>query len=68
MKHNEAKRQLQHALKHQQTISIPKLNMLLQNLNISTSKTVRVIKKRNGRITVIHWNGEDYIWRDKDGR
>ena len=35
MKYNEAKRQLQHALKHQQTISIPKLNEILQSMNFS---------------------------------
>ena len=35
MKYEQAKAQLQHALKHQKTISIPKLNTLLQSLNIS---------------------------------
>ena len=35
MKYEQAKAQLQHALKHQKTISIPKLNTLLQALNIS---------------------------------
>lgn len=35
MKYEQAKAQLQHALKHQKTISIPKLNTLLQSMNIS---------------------------------
>jgi hypothetical protein len=35
LKYEQAKAQLQHALKHQKTISIPKLNTLLQALNIS---------------------------------
>ncbi len=35
MKYKQAKAQLQHALKHQKTISIPKLNTLLQSMNIS---------------------------------
>ena len=35
MKYEQAKAQLQYALKHQKTISIPKLNTLLQALNIS---------------------------------
>jgi len=35
MKYNEAKLSLTHALKHQQTISIKKLDMLLRSLNIS---------------------------------
>lgn len=35
MKYEQAKAQLQHALKHQKTISIPKLNKLLQSMNIS---------------------------------
>ena len=35
MKYEQAKAQLQHALKHQKTISISKLNKLLQSLNIS---------------------------------
>ncbi|MGY6765709.1 hypothetical protein ACW73O_11800 [Faecalibacterium prausnitzii] len=35
MKYEQAKAQLKHALKHQKTISIPKLNTLLQALNIS---------------------------------
>jgi len=35
LKYEQAKAQLQHALKHQKTISIPKLNTLLQSLNIS---------------------------------
>jgi hypothetical protein len=35
LKYKQAKAQLQHALKHQKTISIPKLNTLLQSMNIS---------------------------------
>jgi hypothetical protein len=35
LKYEQAKAQLQHALKHQKTISIPKLNTLLQSMNIS---------------------------------
>ncbi|MEN2465932.1 hypothetical protein [Ornithinibacillus sp. JPR2-1] len=35
MKYEQAKAQLQHALKHQKTISIPKLNTLLHSMNIS---------------------------------
>ena len=35
MKYEQAKAQLQYALKHQKTISIPKLNALLQSMNIS---------------------------------
>lgn len=35
MKYEQAKAQLQQALKHQKTISIPKLNKLLQSMNIS---------------------------------
>lgn len=35
MKYEQAKAQLQYALKHQKTISIPKLNKLLQSMNIS---------------------------------
>ena len=35
MKYEQAKAQLQHALKHQKTISIPKLKTLLQSMNIS---------------------------------
>ncbi|WP_346207634.1 hypothetical protein NSS91_16145 [Caldifermentibacillus hisashii] len=35
MKYEQAKAQLQQALKHQKTISIPKLNKLLQSVNIS---------------------------------
>lgn len=36
MKFHEARRQLQHALKHQKTISIPKLSRIIQAMNIST--------------------------------
>lgn len=35
MKMAEAKRQLEHAIKHQKTISIPKLDRILQSMNIS---------------------------------
>ena len=57
MKYEQAKEQLQHALKHQKTISIPKLNTLLQSMNISLkpSESVEVkylkneIKKLNKR-------------------
>jgi hypothetical protein len=44
LKYEQAKAQLQHALKHQKTISIPKLNMLLQSMNISleASESVEV--------------------------
>ena len=68
MKYEEAKKQLQHALKNQQTIRISKLNKLLQSLNISTTRTVEVIKERNNRITAIRWNNEEYVWRDTNER
>jgi hypothetical protein len=44
LKYEQAKAQLQHALKHQKTISIPKLNTLLQSMNISleASESVEV--------------------------
>ncbi len=35
MKYHEAKTSLRHALNHQQTISIKKLDMLLRSLNIN---------------------------------
>ena len=40
MKFKEAKKQLQHALDHQQTISINKLKKLMQsmNMNLETSR------------------------------
>ncbi len=41
MKYNEAKSSLRHALKHQQTISIKKLDMLLRSLNINLEGNVR---------------------------
>jgi len=48
MNHNEAKQQLQHALKNQQTISINKLKNLMQALNMSLEpskdKEVRYLK------------------------
>lgn len=49
MKYEQAKAQLQHALKHQKTISIPKLNTLLQSVNISLepSESVEVKYLKN---------------------
>ncbi|MFA8439318.1 hypothetical protein [Pueribacillus sp. YX66] len=48
MKYKEAKRQFEHALKHQKTISIPKLRRIMQAMNItlepSESKEVRYLK------------------------
>lgn len=41
MKYDEAKISLSHALNHQQTISVSKLNKLLQSLNIDIEKTVK---------------------------
>lgn len=38
MKYEEAQQQLKYALKNQQTISIPKLNKILQAMNISLKK------------------------------
>lgn len=38
MKYKEAQQQLRHALKNQQTISIPKLSKILQAMNISLKK------------------------------
>lgn len=39
MNFEEAKRQLRYALRNQKTISIDKLNKLLQSMNISTKRT-----------------------------
>lgn len=48
MKYAEAKRQFEQALKHQKTISIPKLRKIMQAMNItlepSESKEVRYLK------------------------
>jgi len=41
MKYKDAKLSLTHALNHQQTISIKKLDMLLRSLNISLEGNVR---------------------------
>ena len=41
MKYKEAKTSLRHALNHQQTISIRKLDMLLRSLNISVEGNTR---------------------------
>ena len=41
MKYNEAKTSLRHALNHQQTISIKKLDMLLRSLNINLEGNTR---------------------------
>ena len=41
MKYHEAKISLTHALNHQQTISIRKLDMLLRSLNISVEGNTR---------------------------
>jgi len=41
MKYKEAKSSLRHALNHQQTISIKKLDMLLRSLNISIEGNTR---------------------------
>ena len=42
MRYEQAKVQLQQALKHQKTISIPKLNTLLQSMNISLTPSESV--------------------------
>ena len=42
MKYEQAKAQLKHALKHQKTISITKLNTLLQSMNISLNPSESV--------------------------
>ncbi|MBU5342307.1 hypothetical protein [Caldifermentibacillus hisashii] len=49
MKYEQAKAQLKHALKHQKTISITKLNTLLQSMNISLepSESVEVKYLKN---------------------
>lgn len=39
MKYHEAKKQFKYALKHQQTISIPKLSKLMQSMNMSLEST-----------------------------
>lgn len=41
MKYDEAKTSLSHALNHQQSISISKLNKLLQSLNIDNEQSVK---------------------------
>lgn len=41
MKYKDAKSSLRHALNHQQTISIKKLDMLLRSLNISVEGNIR---------------------------
>lgn len=46
MKYEQAKAQLQHALKHQKTISVPKLNKLLQSMNISFKPSESVLKEK----------------------
>ena len=63
MKYEQAKSELKYALKNQQSISIPKLNKILQSMNISKNVPVQVIKEKKGRATVIRWNGEEYVWR-----
>ena len=49
MKFKEAKKQFQHALDHQQTISINKLKKLMQSMNMnlepSEEKEVRYLKR-----------------------
>lgn len=41
MKYQEAKKQLQHALDNQKTISISKLKVLMQSMNMSLKKSTR---------------------------
>lgn len=77
MKYEEARRQLRYALRKQQTIGIPRLRELLSSLHFSTrarmpdsfveDKAVEVVKKKGNRVTVIRWNGEEYIWRPRKG-
>lgn len=70
MKFYEAQTELRRILKDQTTVYVPKLRRLLQSLNISVSEekptglvdqtAVEVLKTKNGRPTVIEWQGQTY--------
>mgnify|MGYP007024765880 CR=1 FL=1 len=55
MTHKQAKRQLQHALDNQKTISIPKLKRLMQSMNISLEPSKdKEVKYLKGEIRNLH--------------
>jgi len=70
MNHNEAKQQLQHALKNQQTISIPKLKKLLESLNLDSrsDQSMRELRRQNKRLRKKVERQKDALRRLNDGK